>query len=46
MVTSLQNGVLFDEVAAGLSERITLSPEEQDALEAYGAERRAAGALE
>ena len=45
-VMGLRNGVRFEEVATGLSERVTLSPEEQDALETYGAEQRAAGALE
>ena len=45
-VMGLRNGDLFEEVAAGLCERVTLSREEQYALETYGAERRAAGALE
>ena len=45
-VMGLRDGVLFEKVAAGLSKRVTLAPEEQDALEAYGARRRAAGALE
>ena len=42
----LRNGDLFEEDGAGLCERVTLSREEQYALETYGAERRAAGALE
>ena len=45
-VMGLRNGDLFEEVGAGLCERVTLSREEQYALETYGAERRAAGALE
>ena len=45
-IMGLRNGVLFEKVAAGLSERVTLAPEERDALEAYGAKRRATGALE
>ncbi|MDP6698426.1 MAG: aldo/keto reductase [Candidatus Latescibacteria bacterium] len=45
-VMGLRNGDLFEEVAAGLCERVTLSRAERYALETYGAERRAAGALE
>ena len=45
-VMGLRHGVLFDEVAAGLSEYVALTREEQHTLEAYGAKRRTAGLLE
>jgi len=36
---------LFEEVAAGLSERVPITQQEKSELEAYGAERRASGDL-
>lgn len=36
----------FAQVAAGLAERATLTPQERAALESYGAQQRASGALE
>jgi hypothetical protein len=36
----------FEEVARGLAERETLSPEQRRQLEAYGAAMRAAGKLD
>ena len=45
-IMGLRNVDLFEQVAAGLSERVMISPEERAELEAYGAERKAAGDLE
>ena len=45
-IIGLRNVELFRQVALALAWRDTLSPDERAALEAYGASRRAAGALE
>ena len=45
-VMGLRSVDLFARVAAGLSERETIAPQERAELEAYGAEQRAAGVLD
>ncbi|MCY3665774.1 MAG: aldo/keto reductase [Gemmatimonadetes bacterium] len=45
-VMGLRSVDLFARVAASLSERETITPEERAELEAYGAQQRTAGALE
>ena len=45
-VMGLRNVDLFAQVAAGLSERETLTPQERAELEVYGAQQRASGVLE
>ena len=44
-IMGLRNVDLFEEVAAGLSERVQITQQEKSELEAYGAERRASGDL-
>ena len=45
-VMGLRSVDLFARVAASLSERETITPQERAELEAYGAEQRAAGVLD